>query len=73
MFSHFHPRHLPPLFLSTAITIGSFTTFFRTPDYALSLFGFPNDIAANKAAWPLIKVMSARVSTIGTSPVSQQF
>ena len=71
MFEQLTLRHIPPLFLSTAITIGSFTPFFRNSEYALRLFGFPNDIAANKAAWPLIKVMSARVSTIGTISVSQ--
>jgi hypothetical protein len=48
------------------MTIGSFTPFFRNSEYALRLFGFPSDIAANKAAWPLIQVMSARVSTIGS-------
>jgi hypothetical protein len=60
MFEHFTLRHLPPLLLSTAITMGSFTPFTRDPEYAIRLFGFPNDIAASRAAWPLIKVGSAR-------------
>ncbi|KAF1833630.1 hypothetical protein BDW02DRAFT_374516 [Decorospora gaudefroyi] len=67
MFQHFTPRHIPPLLLSTAITIGSFTPFTRDPEYALRLFGFADPIAGNRAAWPLVKVMSARVSTIGTA------
>ncbi|KAF2873251.1 hypothetical protein BDV95DRAFT_605806 [Massariosphaeria phaeospora] len=35
------------------------------PKAALLKFGFPEHIAVSKAAWPIIKVGSARVSTIG--------
>ena len=35
------------------------------PEAALLKFGFPQQIAVSKPAWPIIKVGSARVTTIG--------
>jgi hypothetical protein len=65
MFSHFTLRHLPPLLLATTITIGGAMPYTHGSRAALLKFGFPQDIASSKAAWPVIKVGSARVTTIG--------
>ncbi|PSN67347.1 hypothetical protein BS50DRAFT_574055 [Corynespora cassiicola Philippines] len=65
MFEHFSWRHLPPLLLATTITIGGTMPWTHGPTAALLKFGFPQHIADSKAAWPIIKVGSARVSTIG--------
>lgn len=58
-------RHLPPLLLATAISIGGTMPFTHGPEAALFKFGFPQHIAVSKAAWPVIKVGSSRVTTIG--------
>jgi hypothetical protein len=65
MFEHFAYRHIPPLLLATTITIGGTMPYTHGPEAALLKFGFPPAIARSKAAWPIITVGSARVSTIG--------
>jgi hypothetical protein len=65
MFDHFVLRHIPPLLLATTITIGGTMPFIQGPEAALLMFGFPQHIAVSKAAWPVIKVGSARVSAMG--------
>jgi hypothetical protein len=65
MFEHFVYRHLPPILLATSISIGGMMPYTRGPEPSLLLFGFPQHIASNKGAWPIIKVGSARVTTIG--------
>jgi hypothetical protein len=65
MFDHFMLRHIPPLLLATTITIGGTVPFIQGPEAALLMFGFPRRIAISKAAWPVIKVGSARVSAMG--------
>ncbi|KAF2106516.1 hypothetical protein BDV96DRAFT_654710 [Lophiotrema nucula] len=63
--STFSWRHIPPLLLATQITIGGMYPYIHSPEAALLKFGFPPTIAASKAAWPVIKVGSARVTAIG--------
>lgn len=65
MFDKFTLRHLPPLLLATQITIGGLMPFTHGPEASLLKFGFPQNIAASKAAWPVIKVGSARVTAMG--------
>ncbi|KAF2204383.1 hypothetical protein GQ43DRAFT_437962 [Delitschia confertaspora ATCC 74209] len=65
MFEQFALRHLPPLILATSISIGGTVPYIYGPQAALVMFGFPEHIAASKAAWPIIKVGSARVTTMG--------
>ncbi|KAH7110904.1 hypothetical protein B0J11DRAFT_544181 [Dendryphion nanum] len=65
MFEQFALRHLPPLLLATTITLGGTMPFTYGPEAALLKFGFPKSVAISKCAWPVIKVGSARVTTIG--------
>lgn len=65
MFDQVALRHLPLLLLATIITIGGMMPFTYGPEAALLKFGFPQHIAIFKPTWPIIKVGSARVSTIG--------
>ncbi|KAF2877156.1 hypothetical protein BDV95DRAFT_589776 [Massariosphaeria phaeospora] len=65
MFEHFAYRHLPPLLLAAVITVGGARPYTHGCEHALLEFGFPKAIAVNKAAWPVIKTGSARVTTIG--------
>ncbi|KAH4820065.1 hypothetical protein HBH61_030100 [Parastagonospora nodorum] len=65
MFSHFTPRHIAPLLLATQLCIGGLYPFLYTPSAALLKFGFTPQIAASKAAWPVIKTGSARVTAMG--------
>jgi hypothetical protein len=65
MFEHFVWRHMPPLILATLITVGGMRPYSHGPVHALLEFGFPQHIADSKAAWPIIKVGSARVTSIG--------
>ncbi|KAI9707922.1 MAG: hypothetical protein M1820_004341 [Bogoriella megaspora] len=67
MFDDFALRHIPPLLLATAITIGGLMPFYSTPEKALLKFGFPKRVATSQGAWPVITVGSARVSTIGVA------
>lgn len=39
--------------------------FYHGPEAALGEFGFPPNIAQSKAAWPVIKTGSSRVTAIG--------
>ena len=65
MFDNFTLRHLPPLLLATQITFGGMMPFTHGPEASLLKFGFPKQIAVTKAAWPVIKIGSARVTAIG--------
>lgn len=65
MFEQFTWRHLPPLLLATQVTFGGMMPFTHGPEAALLKFGFPKPIAVSKAAWPVIKIGSARVTAIG--------
>jgi hypothetical protein len=65
MFENFTWRHVPPLLLATQVTIGGMYPFIWGPEAALLKFGFPKHIAVSKPAWPVIKIGSARVTTIG--------
>lgn len=65
MFEQVALRHIPPLLLATIITIGGAMPFTHGPEAALLEFGFPKHIAASKAAWPVHKVGSARVTVMG--------
>ncbi|EAT89497.1 hypothetical protein SNOG_02766 [Parastagonospora nodorum SN15] len=65
MFSNFTPRHIAPLLLATQLCIGGLYPFLYTPSAALLKFGFTPQIAASKAAWPVIKTGSARVTAMG--------
>jgi hypothetical protein len=65
MFEDFTYRHIPPLLLAAQITIGGLMPWTHGPRAALLKFGFPPSIASSKAAWPIIKVGSARVSAFG--------
>jgi hypothetical protein len=64
MFEDFTWRHLPPL-LATQITFGGMYPFIFGPKAALLKFGFPSPIANSPAAWPVIKIGSARVTSMG--------
>jgi hypothetical protein len=65
MFDDFTPRHIPPLLLATQVTLGGMMPFTHGPEASLLKFGFPKEIAFAKAAWPVIKIGSARVTAIG--------
>jgi hypothetical protein len=65
MFENFSYRHIPPLLLATQVTLGGLMPFTHGPEAALLKFGFPKQIAVSKAAWPVIKIGSARVTAIG--------
>ncbi|KAF2819135.1 hypothetical protein CC86DRAFT_375308 [Ophiobolus disseminans] len=65
MFEQFTLRHIFPLLLATQVTFGGMMPFTHGPEAALLKFGFPPSIAASKGAWPVIKIGSARVTTIG--------
>lgn len=65
MFENFTLRHLPPLWLATQVSIGGMMPYIRGSEASLKMFGFPANIPTSKAAWPVIKVGSARVTTIG--------
>ncbi len=40
-------------------------SFTHGPEEALLTFGFSNNIASSRAAWPVIKVEGSRITTIG--------
>ncbi|KAF2875686.1 hypothetical protein BDV95DRAFT_513976, partial [Massariosphaeria phaeospora] len=61
----FHPRHIPPLLLATIWTLGGTMSLLSSPESALLTFGFAPHIASAEAAWPLIQVEGARITTIG--------
>lgn len=65
MFDDFNLRHILPLLLATQITFGGMMPFTHGPEASLLKFGFPREIAVSKAAWPVIKIGSARVTAIG--------
>lgn len=65
MFEHFALRHIPPLLLASIWTLGGAMSFTHGPEAALLAYGFSQNIASSKAAWPLIKVEGSRVTTIG--------
>lgn len=67
MFEHFAARHLPPLLLATILSIGGTMSFTHGSEAALLKFGFPQQIAGSKAAWPVIKIEGSRVTTIGVA------
>ena len=65
MFEDFTYRHIPSLFLGIHIAIGGLMPWTHGPRAALLKFGFPPSIASSPAAWPLIKVGSARITAFG--------
>jgi hypothetical protein len=65
MFDNFSLCHIPPLLLATIWTIGGTISFTHGPEAALLTYGFSQEIASSKAAWPVIKVEGSRVTTIG--------
>ena len=65
MLEHFAYRRVPPILLATSISIGGMMPYTRGREPSLLLLGSPQHIASNKGAWPVIKVGSARVTTIG--------
>ncbi|KAF7897748.1 uncharacterized protein EAF01_008714 [Botrytis porri] len=64
MFSHFLPRHIPPLLLATAITIGGTMPLWNAEN-AIRTFGFNEKIAVSKSAHPVMISGSARVTAVG--------
>ncbi|KAJ6264092.1 hypothetical protein Dda_0234 [Drechslerella dactyloides] len=57
-------RHIPALFLGTALTFGGALPLFNAA-YALSEFGFPSRIANSPQAQAVFIVSGARTSAIG--------
>jgi len=73
MFEDFTPRHILPLLLAAQITVGGMMPFTHGPEASLLKFGFPKEIATARAAWPVIEVGSARVTTIGLAMGAMYF
>ncbi|ERF77032.1 hypothetical protein EPUS_07938 [Endocarpon pusillum Z07020] len=66
MFTNFTLRHVPPLFVATALTFGGLMPFFNA-EYAILEFGLPERIASSKAAQSIMIISSARITAIGLS------
>ncbi|KAI9644960.1 hypothetical protein NHQ30_006995 [Ciborinia camelliae] len=62
--SAFTLRHIPPLFVATALTFGGLIPFFNA-EYAILEFGLPKRIAVSKPAQSIMILSSARISAIG--------
>lgn len=65
MFSDFQYRHIPVLYLGTALGFGGMMPFFGYSRQALIGYGFPPRIADRPEAWPVIRAGWARMSCIG--------
>jgi hypothetical protein len=66
MFTLFTLRHVPPLFVATALTFGGLVPFFNAK-YAILEFGLSERIAISKPAQSIMIISSARITAIGPS------
>lgn len=69
MSSGFSLRHILPLLVSTALTLGGLMTFFNAEDAILE-FGLPKRIAVSKPAQSVMIVSSARITAIGLALIT---
>jgi hypothetical protein len=60
----FSPRHIPPLFIASAFTVGGLLPFFR-PERAIREYGLPGHIATSRAAHTAFSVYGSRVTIMG--------
>ncbi|KAI1761493.1 hypothetical protein GGR53DRAFT_23833 [Hypoxylon sp. FL1150] len=64
MFSHFTPRHIPALFVATAMTFGGMWPLLDARAAMLE-FGMPPRVAEAPAARPVFVVGNARTTVLG--------
>lgn len=60
----FSPRHIPPLFIASAFTLGGLLPFWK-PDRAIREYGLPGHIATSRAAHTTFAIYGSRVTIMG--------